>query len=275
MLGGASLGGSDSDDSTTFDSASDGSGSESDSEGMAECRPRVLNPVENVCDPWVVPLYTVDVPDLSQTELLKSTVCTEPQDLWLRRDGMRLIECPEGCDAPCDPTRWLMVGELDNYQGLKPVLPQPDDCGRFWHVGYPGNPCTSAAFALWDPDGRLLLAAASTKVGLAADEVNPFAGLEALDLEVTLGTSTLCAVDEGVNGGFTLCPRTEDRYDYNVFPLNFRFGGCSLVGKKGEQWRELVVDGIPYDLEVFRALNCVAAIGGSQQVAWYLRRASP
>jgi hypothetical protein len=239
-----------------------GTGGSSGGEGTTGdpvCTPRALVDVDDACTDWrPAPIPT---PDLTDTPMLAGYPCTEPVELLAIRDGDFLYETT-ACDQPYDPDSSIGLAAVLVFSGLEDLPPPDGECVRLWHVGKfleDGATCASAAYGFWDGEGDQALRFAFS----SADVPSPFPAADGLTAAVA--DDDLCTVAD--NAAF--CPDNNVRWK----SVHFEFGRCSLDAVNGEQWTDIIVGGIDYQLDLYRAFDCVGNGSPQNQYGWFLRRA--
>lgn len=248
----------DSDADTTAADTGDSTGRDGTT-GDGICIPRAQVDVDDACTDWRP--APVPTPDLADTPMLADHPCTEPVELTVIRDGEFIYEAP-ACDQPYDPERSMGLAAVLAFSGLDDLPPPDGGCARLWHVGKflaDGATCASAAYGFWDGEGDQALRFAFS----SADVPSPFPAVRGLTAEVA--DDDLCAVAD--NAAF--CPDNNVRWK----SVHFEFGRCSFDALNGEQWTEIVVGGIAYQLDLYRAFDCVGNGTPQDQYGWFLRRA--
>lgn len=234
------------------------SGDEAGTTGEPVCTPRVVKDVSDACTDWRP--SPVPTPNLADAPMLAARPCEEPAEMYVIRDGQFLYETA-ACDRPYDASSSMNLEGALLFPGLEDLPPVDGGCARFWHLGkrdVDGAACISAAYAFWDGEDEQRLRFAYS----SASEPDPFT---AADFAVAVAEDDLCTVSDA--GEF--CPDDNVRWK----SLHFEFGRCSLDALHGETWTDLVVGGITYELDLYRAFDCVGNGSPQDQYGWFLRRA--
>lgn len=244
-------------DSTGGD-PTEGATTEATGEPVA-CAPVAAFTPDDVCDPWQ-PAPTIP-PNLATTPMFALDPCGDEADLFIRRDGDLLVACDPGC-GDCDAARSVAVGAASEYGArYGALLPPEGACARLVHRSAvlvdSADACNSTAYAVLDADGALRFA-------VAYADPDPFSAVAGLDLAVDRSLADECAdaTHAACVMGGSVAP----------VALGFTIGDCRIPATlHRSEWRDIVVAGTEYVLEVYSAFTCLQ--GGAVRYSWFLHRA--